>query len=103
MSEEMKPMFDGTIVTLIDEDGKELVFEHIDTVEIDGVTYVALVPAFDNPEEYVDSDGALELMKMVPSDEDPEESILTSIDDEEEFDKVAAAFEERLSEDFDII
>jgi hypothetical protein len=40
---------------------------------------------------------------MVPSEEDPEESILSSIDDEEEFDKVAAAFEERLSEDFDII
>ena len=104
MSEEQKnPLFDGTIVTLIDDDGTTLEFEHIDSVEVNGVTYVALVPTFDGPEEYLDADGALELMRVVPSETDDGEDILASIDNEDEFNMVAAAFEERLSENFDII
>ena len=37
MSEE----YGNDFVTLIDEDGNEVEFEHIDTVEYEGVTYLA--------------------------------------------------------------
>ena len=41
MSEE----YGNDFVTLIDEDGNEVEFEHIDTVEYEGVTYLAFIPA----------------------------------------------------------
>ena len=41
MSEE----YGNDFVTLIDEDGNEVEFEHIDTVEYNGVTYLAFIPA----------------------------------------------------------
>ena len=40
MSEE----YGNDFVTLIDEDGNEVEFEHIDTVEYNGVTYLAFYP-----------------------------------------------------------
>lgn len=39
MSEE----YGNDFVTLIDEDGNEVEFEHIDTVEYNGVTYLAFI------------------------------------------------------------
>ncbi|MFQ9127137.1 MAG: DUF1292 domain-containing protein [Butyricicoccaceae bacterium] len=39
MSEE----YGNDFVTLIDEDGNEVEFEHIDTVEYEGVTYLAFI------------------------------------------------------------
>ena len=41
MSEE----FGNNYVVLTDEDGNEVEFEHIDTVEVDGQTYLAFIPA----------------------------------------------------------
>lgn len=41
MSEE----FGNDLVTLTDEDGNDVEFEHIDTVEYQGKTYLAFIPA----------------------------------------------------------
>ncbi len=98
MNEEME---DAHIVTLIDEEGNEFELEHIDTVELDGETYVALVPVFDSAEEYVDADASLEIMKIVKL-ENGEETLMV-LDSEEEFNKVIAVFTERLAEEFEII
>jgi uncharacterized protein YrzB (UPF0473 family) len=92
---------DGTLITLLDEDGVEREFEHLATLEYDDSTYVALVPAFIEPEEFVESDGELVILKMV-EDEDGED-IFSSIDDDDEFDKVSHEFEKMLENDYEII
>ena len=61
MSEEKNPQFDGTLITLIDEDGKELQYEHLDSLEYEGATYLALVPVYDDPKDYVGADGELQM------------------------------------------
>ena len=91
---------DGTLITLLDEDGTEKEFEHLATLEHEGSTYVALVPAFMEPEELVESDGELVILKMI--EDENGEDILSSIDDDDEFDAVAHEFEEMLENDFEI-
>ena len=89
--------FDGTLITLEDENGQELEFEHLDTMELDGKTYMALVPVYDDKTEMLDADGELVILEVM-LDENGEE-ILCQIEDMEEFQTVADAFEERLSEE----
>lgn len=91
---------EGTLITLLDEDGKEREFEHIATLNHNGSSYVALMPTFEDPEELVESDGELVILKMV-TDENGEE-ILASVDDDDEFKSVSKEFEKLLEEDFEI-
>ena len=84
MSEEF---YGDEIFTLTDEDGNENEFELLGSTEIDGCTYLALEPVAENPEgEYV-------ILKM---EKDGEEDILDTIDDDDEFDRVADYFEDEL-------
>ena len=92
---------DGTLITLLDEDGNEQEFEHLATLEHEGSTYVALAPAFSEPEELVESDGELVVLK-VTEDESGEE-MLESITDENEFQAVLQKFEKMLDADYDIL
>lgn len=96
MSEE----FGNDFVVLLDDDGNEVEYEMIDAVEVDGQKYVALLPALDDSEEVLDEDYQIVMLKMAPEEEG---DYLLTIDNEEEFNKVWAIFEERLSEDFDIV
>lgn len=89
----------ATLITLEDEDGVEKEFEHIDTMELDGNTYVALIPTFESGEEMLEADGELVVLKVV-LDESGEE-MLASIEDETEFSKVLAVFSERLEDEFE--
>ena len=57
MSEE----YGNDFVTLIDEDGNEVEFEHIDTVEYESVTYLAFIPA----ELSVEEDAEVVIMQVV--------------------------------------
>ena len=70
--------FENGLFNLVDEDGNESAFELLGSVEIDDVTYVALVPAENEDDEYV-------LLK-VTTDEDGSE-LLVTIDDDDEFDR----------------
>lgn len=90
------------IVTLLDEDGTEHEFEHIGSLEHDGSTYVALVPAYDDPEQMLDSDGELVILKVV-YDEEAGEDVLAAIEDDDEFNAVSEKFEEMLDGEYDII
>ena len=89
MSEE----YGNDIISLMDEEGNETEYEMIDAVELDGQTYVALLPLYENPEDIVEEDYQVVILKMV--EEDGEEILLT-INDEAEFDAVWQAFEDRL-------
>lgn len=94
MSEEFGPDF----ITLTDEDGNEFELEHLDTLELDGQTYMAFLPA-----EYEDEDGAaleleeddmgLIILKVV--EENGEEELAT-LDSDEELERVYDRFMEVL-------
>ncbi len=79
-------------VTLTDEEGVERDFDIIGTMQIDGNDYFALVAVDGNEDEYI-------ILKAV--EEDGEEVLIT-IDDDDEFDKVADAFDNELMEEYDL-
>ncbi|MEA4831522.1 hypothetical protein SDC9_176815 [bioreactor metagenome] len=83
--------FDYESVTLTDEDGVERDFQVIGNLEMDGFTYLALVPDNSDDDEYI-------ILKLV--DENGEE-VLVTIDDDDEFDKVADAFENEVLAEYD--
>ncbi len=84
--------FEQEIFTLTDEEGNESEFELIGTMEIDETTYVALMPTEGADDEYV-------ILKLT-TDENGEEFLIT-IDDDDEFDKAADAFEDEFMGDID--
>ena len=94
MAEEI---FDPEIFTLTDEEGNESDFELIASQEIDGITYVALVP-------YTESNKDAEVQDYVvlrlEADEKGED-LLVTIDDDDEFEKVAEIFEDMLFDEID--
>jgi uncharacterized protein YrzB (UPF0473 family) len=91
--------FDGTLFTLTDEEGNEHEFELLDSMEYGDEVYVALVPVYEKPEELVENDGELVILQMV---EDEEGEGFIQIEDEDTFNKVAAEFEKRLSDEYEI-
>lgn len=90
MSEEYKNNF----VILTDEEGNEKEFEHIDTLEENGIVYLAFIPAELNLEE----EAEVVILKIV--EEDGEE-LLASVDDEEESLRLYNLFMDRLEDMYD--
>ena len=86
------------IVSIVDEDGKEHVFEELDRIETDNGKYVALLPLPESPDKITEQDNELIILKVM---DDDGEVYLCPIEDDEEFNEVGQAFEERLSEMFD--
>ncbi|MBR5498015.1 MAG: DUF1292 domain-containing protein [Clostridia bacterium] len=84
------------IVSVVDENGEEHIFEELDTLEIDDNEYVALLPIYDD--EVADEDGELIILKR---NYDGDEIYLEPIEDDDEFMKIGKMFEERLSDIFD--
>lgn len=95
MAEEYGP----DLVTVLDEEGKEHQFEWLDAIETDEARYVALAPIFDDPEEAVEDNGELIILRV---ETENGEDMLVPIEDEEEFDDIAEIFEERLADLYEI-
>lgn len=93
MSEDFNP----DLVSVIDENGIEHVFEELDRIETDTAKYVALLPVYDDAEEIIDDDGELIILKVCEEDG---ETYLEPIEDDNEFNEIGKIFEERLSELF---
>ncbi len=85
------------IFTLTDEEGNESEFELIASQEIDGVTYVALVPY--DPEK-ADAEEQEYVVLKLEADKNGED-LLVTIDDDDEFEKVAEIFEDMLFDEID--
>ena len=84
-------IFEENIVPLIDEDGNEVKFEIIADTEYEGATYIALIPVDEESEEYF-------ILKAVTSEDDPDDlEDLIEIEDDDEFQTVAAIFDEILN------
>lgn len=86
------------IVSIVDEEGKEHIFEELDRIETDTGRYVALLPLPENPNKITEEDNELIILKV---QEEKGETYLCPIEDEEEFNEIGMAFEERLAEMFD--
>ena len=89
--------YEPVIVSVVDEEGEEHIFEELDILEIDDKEYVALLPVYDD--EVVDEDG--ELIILIRNYDKNDEIYLEPIEDEDEFMKVGKMFEERLADMFD--
>jgi len=98
MTEEMLDGFIDTVV-LMDENGEQQEFEVLDGIQTDDARYIALLPIFENPEEAVDSDGELLIMRV---EEEDGGEVYVTIDDAEEYEDILSIFEERLSEFYEI-
>jgi uncharacterized protein YrzB (UPF0473 family) len=87
--------FDTIILT--DEEGEDHEFLHLDTLEVDGSTYFVLMPILEVEEESEsededeDADEAI-ILKLGKDDQGNE--MLIDIDDDEEWEKVADAWED---------
>jgi len=92
MSEEFGPTF----VTVTDDEGNDIELEHLDTLEIEGTTYMAFFPAqfADVEEEPVDDEEyGLIILKVIHENG---EDLLSTIDDEDELQAVYEQFMEVL-------
>lgn len=88
------------LYTLVDEEGVEQTFELMDTYETDeGELYYALVPYYENPEDMVEADTELVILRS-EEDENGEET-LVSIDDDAEYERIGQIFMDRLSETYE--
>ena len=89
----------GDLVTVVDDDGKEHVFEELDRIETnDGNKYVALLPVYDDDISILDDDGDVLILKVI---EENGENYLIQIEDENEFNEIGNIIEDRLIEKFE--
>ena len=102
MSDELSPeMLEEAapdLLTLEDEDGKEVTFEVIDATEVNGTRYLAVIPSQEDPES-LQEDAELILMRIGTDDEG---EYMDIVDDDEELITVGKVFEERLRAMYDI-
>ncbi len=97
MSDELN--MDMDIVSVVDDDGVEHIFEELDRIETDdGNRYIALIPVYDDETEILDDDGDVLILKVI---EEKGETYLVQIEDEKEFNEVGNIFEDRLIEKYE--
>ena len=97
-NEEMNEELENNIIELIDEESGEAVpFEHLDTIDMDGVTYFVLTEFFEEAAEESD----VYIMSIVV-DENGEET-LEIVEDQNVVMKVFKEFRERCEGEFDFL
>jgi len=87
------------IVTLIDENGEEVEFEHIDTVEMNGNEYVILAAMEEEESDDQEEEEEEVIILKVEHSENGEDTFAT-IEDEEELDAVFEEFQVHMEEEF---
>lgn len=95
MSEEFGPNF----ITLTDEDGNEIELEYVDAIEVDGQTYMAFFPTVDDEaDEAAAEEFGLVILKSITENG---EELLSTLDSDEELNRVYDLFMEQLMDDED--
>ena len=77
----MADQFGSDFMTIMDEDGTEYELEVLSTLEYNGATYLAVIPAGNEDEEF-----QVSILKSV--EEEDGDSILCAIEDEQELEAV---------------
>lgn len=100
MSENIKNEdYTPDLINLTDEDGNEYNFEVLDRLDIDSGSYLALIPVYEDPKEMLDDSGELVIVK---EEEENGEFFYSEIEDDDEYETVADAFSDRLSDFYEI-
>ena len=86
--------YGSDFMTIVDEDGTEFELEVLTTLEYNGYSYLAVIPAADADDQEPD----LEVSILKSVDEDGE-SILCAIEDDEELETVYNLIMDQLYED----
>lgn len=86
------------VITLVDEEGAEHDFEVIDVIEVDNEKYAILLPVTEDGEAESEDDNGEAIILKFATDDDGNE-FLVDIEDNEEWEKVADAWEEMLEEE----
>ena len=95
MSEEFGPNF----ITLTDEDGNEIELEYVDAIEVDGQMYMAFFPTVDDEaDEAAAEEFGLVILKSITENG---EELLSTLDSDEELNRVYDLFMEQLMDDED--
>lgn len=90
MSEEFGPNF----ITLTDEDGNKIELEYVDAIEVDGQTYMAFFPTVDDEaDEAAAEEFGLVILKSITENG---EELLSTLDSDEELNRVYDLFMEQL-------
>jgi len=90
----MSDHFGSDFMTIVDEDGEEYELEVLSTLELDGQTYMAVIPAGLEENEAPE----VSILKSVEEDGEP---ILCAIEDENELQAVYDQIMEQLYEEDD--
>lgn len=90
----MSDQFGSDFMTIVDEDGTEYELEVLTTLEYNGATYLAVIPAGNEEEDY-----AVSILKSV--EEEDGDSILCAIEDEQELKAVYDLIMDALYEEED--
>ena len=91
----MEDQYGSDFITIVDEDGTEYELEVLSTLEYDGNTYLAVIPAGAQAEEF-----QLEV-SILKSVEENGEDILCALEDEEELQAVYDLIMDSLYEEED--
>ena len=70
----------------------------IDSLEENDTEYVALIPIYDNSDDFLNDSGELVIMQIIEEDG---EQILDIVVDDDEYFRISEIFMSRLSDDFD--
>ncbi|AEV67865.1 DUF1292 domain-containing protein [Acetivibrio clariflavus] len=84
------------VVVLVDENGEEVEFEHLDTVELNGNEYVVLLPVEESEEEK-----DIDEVVILKIEHGEEEDSFVSVDDDDELEAVFEEFKLRMEDEFD--
>ncbi len=91
----MADEYGSDFITIVDEDGTEYELEVLNTVEYNGASYLAVIPA-DNGE--ADTDLEISILKSIEEDGEP---LLCAIEDEDELQAVYELIMDSLYEEED--
>ena len=86
--------FGSDFITIVDEEGTEYELEVLSTLEYNGMTYLAVIPADGEDHESMD----VNILKTIEEDG---ESILCAIEDEQELESVYSLIMDALYEEDD--
>ena len=90
----MADTFGSDFMTIVDEDGTEYELEVLSSLEYNGMTYLAVIPADDQE----DAQAEVSILKSVEEDGEP---LLCAIEDEQELETVYALLMDQLYQDED--
>ena len=91
------------IISLMDEEGNQSEYKIVACAELDGVEYMALEPIIEDPEEELMDAAELVFLKVSEETDEDGDAFLDTIQDDEEFERVAEVFRDKLSEEYDFL